>query len=97
MERIPYNKRGRGGMDARHDRSLSRSSREAPPYTHPDPYRNTMDQGYPPPAPGPGYNNYPPPRDDMRGGRRPPMADRGPRPAIIDASGPPTDTAKHAK
>lgn len=64
------------------------------------------------PAPGPGmggpggYPDYPPPRHDMGGPRgpggpggpeRPPRSDYPPKPAMVDAAGPPTDTARHAK
>ena len=102
MDRIPYNNRGRGSMGPRYDRSESGPRRGVPHYNTQNNYGRPMEGYYhqapaPPPAPTPGYNNYPPPRQDMGGRERMPRGDAPPRQTVINAAGPSTDTAKHAK
>jgi hypothetical protein len=101
MERIPYNNRGRGrgSMDARYDRSQPRDNeRGRPHFSMPqDSYARPPMQGqHQSPIPHQGYG-HPPPRPDNGEFMNGPRSDFNPRPAIIDAGGPSTDTAKHAK
>lgn len=99
-------------FDNRYDRSQPRDNRGRGGRPHfsmpPDAYHGPPPMGGPPaPIPPPGYGHPHPhhhPRPDHGGPPPgPPMPhgvpDRGynPKPAAVDASGPSSDTAKHAK
>lgn len=101
MERIPYNNRGRGGMNPRYDRSQPRDNpRGRPNFSMPpDSYARPpmhVQSPAPVPVPHPGYG-HPPPRPEYGEPMGGPRSDFNPRPAVVDATGASTDTAKHAK